>query len=54
MLAFDDMASREKSWDTFRADPEWKKLSTSPGFTDAEIVSNISNMLLRPTSYSQL
>jgi hypothetical protein len=54
LLTFDDMAAREKSWGTFISDPEWKKLSASPGFTDAEIVSNISNMFLRPTSYSQI
>lgn len=54
LLVFDDMASRDKNWATFAADPEWKKLSTTPGYTDAEIVSNISNLFLRPTAYSQL
>ena len=34
--------------------PEWKKLSTTPGYTDPEIVSNISNTYLRPTAYSQV
>ena len=29
----------------FVSDPEWKKLSTTPGYTDPEIVSNISNRL---------
>ena len=33
---------------------EWKKLSATPGFTDPEIVSNISNVYLRPTAYSQI
>ena len=54
MLVFDDMAQRDKNWGTFVADPEWKKLSTTPGFTDPEIVSNISNVFLRPTPYSQI
>ena len=54
MLVFPDMATREKSWDTFRADPEWKKLSATPGYTDAEIVTNISNTVLKPTAYSQI
>jgi hypothetical protein len=54
LLVFDDMAAREKSWDTFRVDPEWKKLSGTPGYTDPEIVTNISNVLLRPTPYSQI
>jgi hypothetical protein len=54
MVAFDDLASREKSWAAFIADPEWKKLSTMPGYADGEIVSNISNVLLSPTPYSEI
>ncbi len=54
MLAFDSMESHDKNWAKFVADPEWKKLSATPGYTDAEIVSNISNILLRPASYSQI
>jgi hypothetical protein len=48
------MAERDKNWSAFGSDPEWKKLSTTPGYGDAEIVSNISNLFLRPTSYSQI
>jgi hypothetical protein len=54
MLTYDDMQTRDKNWSTFISDPEWKKLSTTPGFTDAEIVTNISSVFLRPTSYSQI
>lgn len=54
MLAYEDMAAHDKQWSAFAADPEWKKLSTTPGFTDPEIVSSISNMYLRPTAYSQI
>ena len=54
MLTFDDMAAHDKNWALFIADPEWKKLSTTPGYTDGEIVSNISNAFLTPTPYSQL
>jgi len=54
MLVYDNMAAREKCWDTFRNDPEWKKLSATPGFTDAEIVSNITSVYLRPAAYSQI
>ncbi|MBI3850135.1 MAG: NIPSNAP family protein [Verrucomicrobia bacterium] len=54
LLVFDDLAAREKNWDKFRADPEWKKLSSTPGYTDSEIVTNISNVLLRPADYSQI
>jgi len=54
MLVYDDMAAHDKNWGVFVADPEWKKLSTTPGYTDGEIVSNISNVFLRPTAYSQV
>ena len=54
MLVHENMAGREKSWDAFRNDPEWKKLSSTPGYSDAEIVSNITTVYLRPSSYSQI
>lgn len=54
MLVYEDMSSRDKHWSAFGSDPEWKKLSSTPGFTDPEIVSNISNQMLRPTGYSQI
>jgi hypothetical protein len=54
MLAYEDMAAHDKQWSAFGADPEWKKLSATPGFTDPEIVSSISNMYLRPAAYSQI
>lgn len=54
MLTFADAAAREKAWAAFGADPEWKKLRATPGYTNAEIVSNIHSLLLRPTDYSQI
>jgi hypothetical protein len=54
MLAFDDLAARDKAWRTFAADPEWLKLRATPGLTDPEIVSNISNAILRPLPFSQI
>ena len=54
MLVFENMAEHDKNWGQFGSDPEWKKLSTTPGYTDVEIVSNISNVFLRPTAYSQV
>lgn len=52
MLSYDDLASREKLWKAFGADPEWQKLRSTPGNSDAEIVSNISNSLLQPLPFS--
>lgn len=54
LLVFDDLTAREAAWRTFVGDPEWKKLSTTPGYTDPEIVTNITNYLLRPVGPSQL
>lgn len=54
MLTYPDLATREKNWNVFRNDPEWKKLSTTPGYTDPEIVSDIDNQILAPTKYSQI
>lgn len=54
MLAHENMAAREKSWNAFRTDPEWKKLAATPGYADAEIVSNITTVFLRPAAYSQI
>lgn len=54
MLAFANMEERTRAWSAFGADPEWKTLSTTPGYTDPEIVSNISNVILSPTAYSQI
>ena len=54
MLVFADAEAREKAWGAFGNDPEWQKLRTTPGFTDPEILSRISNALLRPTGYSQI
>ncbi|MGH9370921.1 MAG: NIPSNAP family protein [Vicinamibacterales bacterium] len=54
MLVHENMAGREKSWDAFRTSPNWKKLSATPGYSDAEIVSNITTVYLRPAAYSQI
>ena len=54
MLTYADMAARQKAWSAFGGDPEWKKLSTTPGYTDAEIVASISNILLTPAPYSEI
>lgn len=54
MLGFDDLAARERNWKVFAADPEWAKLRATPGLSDAEIVSNISTILLSPLPFSQI
>jgi hypothetical protein len=54
MLVFDNLEQRTANWSRFIADPEWQKLSATPGYTNAEAVSNISNIFLQPAPYSQI
>jgi hypothetical protein len=54
MLAFDDLAARDKAWGAFGKDSDWQKLRATPGLSDAEIVSNISNAILRPLAFSPI
>ena len=54
MLAFADGAANDAACNSFRGDPEWAKLKTTPGFTDKEIVTRITNLLLVPAACSQI
>jgi hypothetical protein len=54
MLVFPDDAGRTGAWSRFVKDPEWVKLKATPGYADKEIVSHITNKLLKPTSYSEI
>ena len=54
LLVHDSLAARDKNWQTFITDPEWRKVAQTPGFGDAEIVSNITTWLLRPSAASQI
>lgn len=52
MLAFPNEEEQKKAWDTFRNDPEWKRLSKEDEYKDA--VSNVTNLILRPATGSQI
>src|SRR5215472_12156964 len=54
MLTFPDLPTLTTHWAAFSGDPAWKELSHKPGNTDAEIVSNITNLYLSPLSCSQI
>jgi len=54
MLVYDDMAARDKAWSTFVSHPDWRALSGMPEYADAAIITAISNILLRPTGYSEI
>lgn len=54
MLSYDDWDARDRLWKEFAADSEWKKLSGTPELKDPQIVSNISNVILKPLPFSAL
>jgi NIPSNAP len=54
MLSFPDVAELNAKWKAFGSDPDWKKLSNSPRYASEPIVSNITNLILNPASYSQI
>jgi hypothetical protein len=54
MLCFESMAARDKQWAAFTTSDDWKAYSTQPKYAFEPIVSNISNLILTPTIYSQI
>ena len=54
MLGYDDLAARDKAWSAFVSSAEWDKMKNQPGVSDGEIVSNISNSILRPLPFSSI
>ena len=52
MITLPDMPARDVAWSKFGQDPEWKKLSGDPQYSDN--VSAISDIILQATPYSQL
>jgi hypothetical protein len=53
MLAFDDMAHRERAWSAFRADGERAQLFAQTE-REGPLVARITNRILRPTDYSPI
>lgn len=54
MISFPDLSEMNAKWKGFLSDPAWKKLSSEQRFSFEPIVSNISNLVLNPKSYSQI
>jgi len=54
MLGFDNMGEREAAWKRFGGDPDWQKLRAIPDYADKKILSNITNIFLKPLSCSQI
>ena len=51
MMAFDDMADRDRKWAAFGADPDWIK-ARDESQRDGTLTVRIRSDLLRPTDYS--
>jgi hypothetical protein len=54
MISFPDISEIDTKWNAFRTDPDWVKLAAQPKYSSEAIVSNISNLILRPASFSQI
>jgi hypothetical protein len=54
MVAFEDMQAHGARWKAFGSDPEWKKVSAMPEYSDAKLVSKITSTFLTPSACSQI
>lgn len=52
MTSFENMATRDKKWKEFGADPDWKKLKDLPEY--ANNMKHADIYLLHPTAYSEI
>ena len=53
MLAFDDMAQRDRAWTAFRADDE-RARAFAETEREGPLVVRVTNRILKPTAYSPL
>jgi len=53
MVAFEDLAHRERAWASFQADETWQKVRAESE-EDGPIVAHVRNELWRPSSYSPM
>ena len=53
MLAYPDCAARDKSWEAFRADPEWVQVREASE-KDGKLVEKADSVLMKATDYSPL
>jgi hypothetical protein len=53
MLAYENLAAREKAWAAFQADPAWQK-ARSESERDGPLVHHITAQIMTPTDFSPL
>jgi hypothetical protein len=54
MLAFDSQQQRKDNWKRFVNSDQWQALKKLDEYADKRILSGITNIFLKPTSYSQI
>lgn len=54
MVAFPNAAARAEAWRKFGTSPEWDKVKRTPGWGDAEVVSNITNATYSSLPFSEI
>jgi hypothetical protein len=54
MLAFESREQLDANWKKFGSDPEWQTLRQRAEYADKAILSNITNLVLKPADYSQI
>jgi hypothetical protein len=55
LIAFDDLAHRERAWNAFSTDPDWVKARReTEEKSGGPLTERIVNMILKPTDYSPL
>ena len=53
ILAYPSLEARQKSWDAFRNDPEWKRVQ-SESEKSGKIVDKVESVFLKATDYSAI
>ena len=54
MLGFESEDAQKAGWKKFGSDPDWKRLSGMAEYSDKAILCGITNIVLKPTDYSQI
>jgi hypothetical protein len=54
LLGFESNDDLKAAWKRFGADPDWQRLRVMEEYADKNILSGITNLMLKPAPYSQI
>lgn len=54
MLVFKDAQQQQDNWKAFGSHPDWQRMKAIPEYADKKILSNITNIVLKPAACSQI